>query len=142
MRTVLKQIGAIDITTSLDSYSDKMTLSQVVVFFARNNITFTKTMIQNYVRVGILSPPINKRYYTKEHLITLVLTNILKEVSPLDDIKILLNKVDCKISLYDEYITIIKDGKILAKGCNSALEALLLLTQNAINMNIVRNFLH
>jgi len=70
--------------------SDELTISQVVKFFEKQGRNFTKTMIQNYVRVGVLPPPIDKRYYTKDHLILLTLIDNLKEIYSLEEIKAVL----------------------------------------------------
>lgn len=82
-----------DVLADIDSYSDKMTISQVVRFFERRGVEFTKTMLQNYVRVNVLPPPVNKRYYTKNHLILLTIINHLKGVYSLEVIKQLLQPV-------------------------------------------------
>lgn len=79
-------ITPVNILKNIESYNDEMTISQVVRFFERQGINFTKTMIQNYVRVGILPPPIDRRYYIKKHLILLTIINSLKEVYSLEEI--------------------------------------------------------
>jgi DNA-binding transcriptional MerR regulator len=71
----------------LRGYNDEMTISQVVKFFERHGIFFTKTMIQNYVRVEVLPPPADKRYYTKKHLLFLYMIDGLKNVYSLEEIK-------------------------------------------------------
>lgn len=73
--------------------SDELTISQVVKFFEKQGKSFTKTMIQNYVRVGVLPPPIDKRYYTKNHLILLTLINSLKSIYSLEEIKTILEPI-------------------------------------------------
>lgn len=87
----LLQIGkkvALDYESlDLHTFNDEMTISQVVRFFERNDYEFTKTMIQNYIRIGVLPPPVNKRYYTKNHLMLLSLIYRLKAVFSLDEIK-------------------------------------------------------
>ena len=47
-------------------------------------------MIQNYVRDGLLPPPVNKRHYTHKHLATLALINKLKTVYEISEIKAVL----------------------------------------------------
>lgn len=76
-----------DVLTKIQSYNDEMTISQVVRFFERQGIPMTKTMIQNYVRVDVLPPPADKRYYTKRHLLFLYIIDNLKTVFSLDEIK-------------------------------------------------------
>lgn len=69
-----------DILQDIHQYSDNFTISQVVKFFERKGLIVTKSMIQNYVRDGILPPPVNKRHYTHKHLTTLALIIRLKTV--------------------------------------------------------------
>ena len=98
----------------LGSYSDKISLSQVVLFFGRLGVTFTKTMIQNYVRVGLLPPLIEKRYYGKKHIVFLALISSLKDIYSLDEIKSIfgiLKNIDDQLvqELYSTYITLHHD---------------------------------
>lgn len=72
---------------ALTTFNDEMTISQVVRFFEKRGRSFTKTMIQNYVRVGVLPPPVDKRYYTKNHLILLTLIDNLKSIYSLEEIR-------------------------------------------------------
>jgi len=44
-------------------------------------------MIQNYIRDGVLPPPVNKRFYTHKHLATLVLIDRLKTVFDIPTVK-------------------------------------------------------
>ncbi len=71
----------------LENYSSEMTISQVIKYFERKGIYFTKTMIQNYVRINVLPPPADKRFYTKTHLAMLVIIDALKNHFSLDEIK-------------------------------------------------------
>ncbi|MDF2523856.1 MAG: hypothetical protein K0R31_1497 [Clostridiales bacterium] len=73
--------------------SDELTISQVVKFFDKQGKSFTKTMIQNYVRVGVIPPPLDKRYYTRNHLILLTLINSLKSIYSLEEIKAILGPI-------------------------------------------------
>jgi len=50
----------------------------------------TKTMINNYVKHGVIKPPINKKY-RKEHTASLFVIFILKEVYSINDIKKLIS---------------------------------------------------
>jgi len=83
----------------LKGYSDSLSLAQVVTFFERHGILFTKTMIQNYVRVEVLPPPLNKRFYTKKHLLLLYMIDNLKNIFSLDEIKRAFSPV---LSMFDE----------------------------------------
>jgi DNA-binding transcriptional MerR regulator len=100
---------------SLSGYKSEMSLSQVVTFFERQGIIFTKTMIQHYMKSGFLPPLINKRYYNKRHIYMLSIIHILKDIYSLDDIKTIFSDLlsgenfeavyDTFISLYEEAIS-------------------------------------
>lgn len=91
-----------DALENMQNYNDEMTISQVVRFFEKQGIDFTKTMIQNYVRVNVIPPPIEKRFYIKDHLILLTLINNLKNIYSLDDIKKLFTPILKDISTFDD----------------------------------------
>lgn len=50
----------------------------------------TKTMINNYVKQDIIKPPVNKKY-NKEHMASLFVIFILKQVYSINDIKKLIS---------------------------------------------------
>ena len=72
-------------------YNDSLTISQVVKYFGRQGIMFTKPMIQFYVREGIIPPPESKRRYTRLHLLMLAILEQLKSVCSLEDISVALS---------------------------------------------------
>lgn len=72
---------------TIDPTNEEMTISQVIKFFSKYEIHFTKTMIQNYIRIGLLPGPIQKRYYSENHLMLLFLIYHLKEGFSLEEIK-------------------------------------------------------
>ncbi len=74
----------------IENYYSEMTISQVVKFFEKKGISFTKTMIQNYIRINLLPPPIDKRLYSKNHLIILVIIDRLKNIFSLEEMKLAL----------------------------------------------------
>lgn len=84
--------------------SDELTISQVVKFFDKQGRNFTKTMIQNYVRVGVLPPPIDKRYYTKNHLVLLTLIDNLKIIYSLEEIKTVLKPIRNNPDIFEDDI--------------------------------------
>lgn len=49
----------------------------------------TKTMINNYVKSGILKPPINKKY-NRDHIARLIVICILKQIYSINDINSLI----------------------------------------------------
>jgi len=61
-------------------YSPTMKISQVLKFCDKKNLNITRAMIQNYIRMGLLPPPKDKRWYTHNHLTILVLIDRLKMV--------------------------------------------------------------
>ena len=97
-------LGSANILANIDSYSDEMTISQVVRFFERQGLSFTKTMIQNYVRVGIIPPPVEKRYYVKKHLILLTMIDNLKDIYSLDEIGMLFRPIMKEAENFDDDI--------------------------------------
>ena len=125
----MKQISI----SGLSNYSDKMSLSQVILFFERLGIVFTKTMIQNYVRIGLLTPLINKRYYGKDHIIFLALISSLKEVYSLEEIKsifsVLGNKLNGNMAyVYQEYLNL---SNLISGNFDTLI--------NEINLNVKQN---
>ena len=95
---------------SLKNYNQQMSISQIILFFERHEMVFTKTMIQNYVRIGLLLEPDNKRYYNKKHIILLTWIHLLKDFYSLDEIKKLFMMVayndSVLIAQYEEFILI------------------------------------
>lgn len=93
-----------DKQVQIATLSDELTISQVVKFFQRQGKSFTKTMIQNYVRVGVLPPPVDKRYYTKDHLILLTLIDSFKAIYSLEEIKAVLTPIRNNPDIFEDDI--------------------------------------
>lgn len=68
-------------------YSPTMTIAQVLKFCERKNMGITRGMVQNYIRDGLLPPPVNKRVYTHKHLAALAMIDRLKTVFDMPTIK-------------------------------------------------------
>lgn len=68
-------------------YSETLTMSQVVKFCEKKELDLSRSMIQNYIRDGLLPPPLSKRYYTHKHLAALVMIDYLKNVFGMSDIR-------------------------------------------------------
>ncbi|MDR1689749.1 MAG: DUF1836 domain-containing protein [Clostridiales bacterium] len=130
----------------LKGYNDEMTISQVVKYFERQGLSFTKTMIQNYVRVEVLPPPVNKRYYTKRHLLFLYIIDDLKSVFSLDEIKRVFAPVTadfengdmqliykCYAQFYENYITRYTESE------NELKEEIAKLTEDAPSREVLRS---
>ncbi|AGL02261.1 DUF1836 domain-containing protein [Desulfoscipio gibsoniae] len=64
---------------------------------------FTKTMINNYIKNGILHPPKNKKY-TKEHIILLILIYNLKNILSINDIRAVFTPILNDINSRDDDI--------------------------------------
>ncbi|MCL1936214.1 MAG: DUF1836 domain-containing protein [Defluviitaleaceae bacterium] len=99
------------ILDDLDSYSEKLKISQIIIFFERKGISLTKTTIQNYVRIGILPSLSNKKYYEKIHIIYLTMIIELRQFYSLNEIKNILFFVrdfDYKElkNIYEEFLEI------------------------------------
>lgn len=107
-----KATGLVDL--DLENYNDKMSLSQVITFFDRHGIILKSTTIQNYVRVGVL-PPVNNRYYTKNHIVYLALINYMKDTFSLEQIKNVFDIIDFNQhpsllqTIYKEYVNLEKE---------------------------------
>jgi len=69
-----------DILHDIRQYSEMMTISQLMKFFAKKEVVITRAMIQNYIRDGLLPCPKNKRFYTHNHIAALVMIDKLKTV--------------------------------------------------------------
>ena len=61
-------------------YSPKLTISQLIKFFDKKEMSLTRGMVQNYIRDGLLPPPVDKRFYTHKHIAALVIICKLKTV--------------------------------------------------------------
>jgi len=70
----------IDPLADIRHYSPTMTISQVVKFCEKKGLNITRAMVQNYIRAGLLPPPVNKRLYTHKHLAVLAMVDRLKTV--------------------------------------------------------------
>jgi len=83
--------------TDIRHYAPTLTISQVLKFCEKKELGITRGMIQNYIRDGLLPPPVNKRQYTHNHLAALVLIDRLKTVFDIPTIQAVL------VPLMDEY---------------------------------------
>ena len=71
----------------LRHFSPAMTIAQVLKFFQRKQLAITRPMIQNYIRDGLVPPPMDGRIYTHQHIATLALVAELKTVFDMPTIK-------------------------------------------------------
>ncbi|MEN6324735.1 MAG: DUF1836 domain-containing protein [Syntrophomonas sp.] len=109
-----------------------------------NDKVFTKTMINNYTKLGLLMPPENKKY-TREHMILLTLIYNLKNILSINDIKSLfspvLNDIDRRdddiMSLEDIYSTFLELNNIEFDSLyNSFVQKMNLIEERTLNLDI------
>ncbi|MDR1640847.1 MAG: DUF1836 domain-containing protein [Clostridiales bacterium] len=67
-------------------YSPRMTVSRVSGLLGQKGFRVTKATVQNYLRIGVLPPPIGK-LYTPGHVMMLVMIERLKAVFGLVELK-------------------------------------------------------
>lgn len=82
---------------TIDLYIDQLVslLEQYLVGYIKSDNEkedkiITKSMINNYVKHSVIKPPINKKY-NKEHIASLFVIFVLKQVYSMDDIKKLIS---------------------------------------------------
>ncbi len=82
---------------NIDLYIDQLVslLEQYLSGYIKNDNEkedkiITKTMINNYVKHGVLKPPVNKKY-NREHMASLFVIFTLKQVYSMNDIKKLIS---------------------------------------------------
>lgn len=82
----------------------------------------TASMINNYVKQGLIEPPQKKRYATRQ-VAALLLIGLLKNLLPIADIKLLLNAADEQglPDFYDNFVQYL-DGFLSAPHSQAANE--------------------
>jgi len=73
--------------SDIKQYSPTLKIANVLEFCKRKNLGLTRPMIQNYIRDGLLPPPVNGRQYTHKHLAALVMIDRLKTVFDMPTLK-------------------------------------------------------
>ncbi len=104
----------IDKIPNIDLYMDQVTtfIEDSLKMYKRdeNQKIITKTMINNYVKDDILSPP-SKKKYNKNHLISLILIYHLKSIFSINDISFLLKDREDDIEdIYNKFLEYKKIG--------------------------------
>jgi DNA-binding transcriptional MerR regulator len=82
----LKRKDVFEPLQGIKSYNSELINSQVVRFFQRGGVAFSKAMIQNYVHAGALPPPKDGRIYLRYHLACLAVIDDLKKAFNLEEI--------------------------------------------------------
>lgn len=94
---------------SIDLYMDQV-IDQVNQFLVPlTNTAITKSMINSYVKNGLVARPVKKRY-SRDHIATILVISILKQILSLDSvagaIKIALT-LKPLAKAYDQFITVV-----------------------------------
>ncbi len=103
----------------IDLYMDQVTtfVEDRLGVYRRNeeDKLLTKTMINNYTKEGLISPPVKKKY-SREHIIRLIMIYHLKATLSIADIGSLLNAIPQEKSLeaYDGFVKLQEMEKTLA----------------------------
>ncbi len=98
------QVFSVDFFENINSYKANLTISQVIKFFEKYNIVIPKTTIQNFVRNEVVSEVVDKRYYTKQHLLEIIIALGYRDIFELSKIKVLndIIRVECEKTDTDE----------------------------------------
>ncbi len=161
LNTILKQFSDLDYVHPEDIPNIELYVDQVTTFIEsqlasvkrnEDEKILTKTMINNYTKNHVLPSP-DKKKYSKDHVLTLILIYYLKSFLSIKDIQSLLEPVTEKyfgtesalsfLDLYEELVALgNKQSKALIKDVISKYNA----TQNAFtdapeeDQDFLRNF--
>ncbi len=133
-------IFTINFFENINSYKSQLAISQLIKFFEKYNVVIPKTTIQNFVRNEVLSEVVDKRYYTKLHILQTVTALMYKDIFSLSDISTL-NKLifeECEKSSVDEVFNAIfsvNNGMDEYEETKSYLDIVFLMTNTVMNKN-------
>lgn len=74
-----------------------------------NDKILTKTMINSYTKDGLLMPPENKKKYSKQHVVLLILIYHLKQILSINDIRTLFKPILKDMTTADDDVIKIED---------------------------------
>ncbi len=87
----------------------------------------TKTMVNNYAKAGLVSPP-NGKKYSKKHIVEILMVNNLKNTLSLSEIKQISEGIDMKnlgvdevVATYDKSVDDKEEVRAIAEGVISAM---------------------
>ena len=110
----LKEFDMIDIDRMPDLalYMDQVITfitQQLEEFAVEGDKTITPSMINNYTKNGVLPRPVNKKY-NKEHLSSILMLSVFKQIIPINDAKALIDKDDTEaiFARYEDFAAIQK----------------------------------
>lgn len=96
-----------DELSTIPLYMDQVMMftSEALSLFERNEKTglLTSSMINNYVKNGVVEHPVHKKY-AKEHLSKLLMTSMLKQVLSMQDISVLFKDCADPKALYTDFV--------------------------------------
>lgn len=103
----------------LDLYMDQIiVLMDKYLNSSEKDKLITPSMINNYVKLGIIPPPTKKKY-SKTHIAYLIIICSLKQVMPIPDIKIL---IDEKLKNYSIEELLNEYSKLYSDTANKIIE--------------------
>ncbi len=105
-----------EIFNDINNFKDELSISKVIKFFEMKNIAFTKTMIQNYNRVGALPQLHKNRFYTRNHLVYLYYIDLLKSDFTLKEIKDILDNLNSENDMLFVHSNILRLQKQLEES--------------------------
>jgi hypothetical protein len=105
----------------------------------------TKTMINNYVKAGILDKPIKKKYQ-QTHLAQLITLYFLKNVVSMDTINAFFTQIDSVEGCYDTFVSLQQEvlntqGKMPEEHDEQMLYAMKLLLQADMNKRLAERII-
>ena len=131
LNLILKQFSELDYVHPEDIPNIDLYVDQVTTFIEsqlsslkrdEDEKILTKTMINNYAKNNLLPPP-NKKKYSKEHVLTLILIYYLKSFLSIKDIQTLLEPItdkyfgtESELSFYELYEELVAQGNGQSKA--------------------------
>lgn len=117
LKELIEELDLADEIELSDIPDIELYMEQLLTFFDKklghlkrdtNDKIFTKTMVNNYTKDGLLPPPQNKKY-GKEHIILLILIYNLKNILSFNDISSLFAPILKNIEQSDDDIVSLED---------------------------------
>lgn len=117
LKNIIESINSLEAIDLKDIPQIELYMDQVTTFiddklksykrYADDKI-LTKTMINNYTKAKLLPPP-NRKKYSKNHMILLILIYHMKSVLSITDIRTLFNSVNINLTSFNEKNAILHD---------------------------------
>lgn len=92
-------------------YMDQLLLlMEDQIYFARSQQSLTSSMVNNYVKAGIV-PRAEKKKYDRNHLARLSMIGVLKQVLSLEEMEGLFARLSPGKTTYERYLEILEGAK-------------------------------